>query len=69
MNKHNVKSGDKIICQIESRIWLSVGEIFTVERLVESQITNEQGVLFVDRLGSERVFWNTEDYELLNGVK
>lgn len=67
MNTHAIV-GDMIIGKKESRIWLSVGEIFRVERVVISELTGKKGVLFIDRHGGERVFWNADDYEVIGNV-
>lgn len=61
---HNVEVGEKIICNINSRIWLSVGEVFTVKRIIQSQLTGEYGVVFLDRFNGERIFWDTSEYKL-----
>ena len=65
MEIHTVVKGDTIICKKDSRIWLSVGEVFKVERIVTSELTGEEGVLFIDRYGGERVFWYLNEYEKL----
>jgi hypothetical protein len=65
MTMHTVQKGDLIKSNIHSRIWIDIGETFTVEEIVVSQITGDTGVMFLDRTGSQRVFWNPHDYELI----
>ena len=67
MDKHAV-AGDIIKSKKESRIWISVGEMFRVERIVVSELTGKKGVLFIDRFGGERVFWNVDVYEVVRNV-
>lgn len=66
MTKHNVKKGDSIVSKIHSRIWIDIGETFVVEKIVVSELTGKEGVLFLDRTGSKRVFWNVSDYEVIH---
>lgn len=66
MSIHNVKKGDYIISKIHSRIWINIGEVFIVEGVVVSELTGKEGVSFLDRTGSKRVFWNADDYFKIN---
>ena len=68
LEKGHAMPGDIILCKKKSRIWLSVGELFKVERLVVSVLTGKEGVLFIDRFGGERVFWNADEYEVISNV-
>ena len=65
MNEHRVKKGTVIKSKIKSRIWIDIGETFTVEGIVKSEYHNGDGALFIDRNGGERVFWKPSDYEII----
>lgn len=64
--QHRVAKGDVIKSLIESRIWIDIGETFVVEDIVQSNIDKKtEGVLFFDRHGGKRVFWNRKEYEIV----
>lgn len=66
MNTHHVKKGSIIKSLIESRIWIDIDEIFIVEGIIYSKFDNKEGVLFIDRNGGERVFWDKNQYQILS---
>lgn len=66
MRKHKVRKGDIIKSNIKSLIWIDKGEVFTVDGTVISEIDGKEGVSFVDRTKSKRVFWNTSDYDVIS---
>ena len=66
LRTHYVKKGDVIRSMKQSPIWIDKGEVFTVEGIVTSQYDDFQGVSFIDRTGSKRVFWFTSEYEVVS---
>ncbi|GLI82527.1 hypothetical protein ANABIO32_02140 [Rossellomorea marisflavi] len=65
MKKHTAKPGDIIKSKKSSRIWIDTGEVFLVKDIVTSQTTGDEGIAFHDRFNGVRVFWNSDDYQLM----
>ena len=68
MIEHTVTTGDRIISNKKSPIWIDKGEEFVVTAIVKSELTGNLGVSFIDRTGSKRVFWRQSYYTINNDV-
>lgn len=65
MDGHTAYKGATLISRKHNPIWIDIGEEFVVLDIIQSQ-TGRWGVLFIDRFGGERVFWDKGDYRLVN---